>query len=158
MDKTSADLSAPIRPFRCWMTGSFAGITAATLRGSQGSAQGGSEWRVLRHSRYGVGETVQRIVAAARLQGLSVLAVLPGPGQLLVLASSVGGTVMVMDRADSAPEMPLSMLVRAGADGGCDVWVVVLAENRAQRLWDELPRAAADDVHALPQVVEYALQ
>ena len=63
---------------------------------------------MLRHSRYGVGETLQRIEASAHEQGLPTLALMRGERPMLVLASSVGGTLVVMEEADSRPAMPLA--------------------------------------------------
>src|SRR5258705_11146091 len=72
------------RPFRLWMTGSIAVVMAALLpsRASAESEQNETH-RVLRHSRYGVTETLQSIEAAALSQGLSGVALVaasPQPG------------------------------------------------------------------------------
>lgn len=155
------------RPFRLWMTGSCAVVMAALVP-ARGLAALEVEpgKKAVRHSRYSVTETVQRLQAAAFDQGLSVLALVPGARPVLVLASSAGGTLVVMERADSRPEMPFSMVVREGAAGGADVLVPTLSGDRDPgdwrhwrdwRDWRELPAGVADDLRALPGVVERAL-
>ena len=146
------------RPFRLWMTGSLAVVMAAMipLRGASESERSHA-LRLLRHSRYDVSETLQRIELAARDRGLSVLARVAGAPPVLVLASSIGGTLVVMNEADSRPAMPLSLMVTAAADGGADVLVASAHEAGAPGDWSELPSAVVDDVRALPGVVERAL-
>ena len=142
------------RPFRLWMSGSFAVVMAALIPLREvGAEERSSTLRTVRHSRFDVLETVQRIEAAARVQGLSVLARVGGDRPVIVLASSMGGTPVVMQDADSQPDVPLSVLVRAGTEGGADV----LIATDAQR-WSGLPLAAADDLAALPGLVELALR
>ncbi|CAM5797612.1 hypothetical protein [Rhizobacter fulvus] len=146
------------RPFRLWMTGSLAVVMAAMipLRGASESERSHG-LRLLRHSRYDVSETLQRIELAARDRGLSVLARVAGAPPVLVLASSIGGTLVVMNEADSRPAMPLSLMVSAAADGGADVLVASTHEANASSDWSELPSAVVDDLRALPGVVERAL-
>ncbi|KQW36991.1 hypothetical protein [Rhizobacter sp. Root404] len=146
------------RPFRLWMTGSLAVVMAAMipLRGASESERSHA-LRLLRHSRYDVSETLQRIELAARDRGLSVLARVAGAPPVLVLASSIGGTLVVMNEADSRPAMPLSLMVSAAADGGADVLVAATHEANASSDWSELPSAVVDDLRALPGVVERAL-
>ena len=146
------------RPFRLWMTGSFAVVMAAMIPLRDVSeAEREHTMRVLRHSRFGVTETVQRIEAAARIQGLSVLALMPGARPVLVLESSVGGTPILMDDADSRPAMPLSVMVREGARGGADVLVTAAAVAHPPQRWQDLPAAVRDDLDALPGLVDRAL-
>ena len=153
--------SDPRRPFRLWMTGSFAVVMAALAPVRSVPAFEFEPGRqVVRHSRFSVSETVERLQAAACDQGLSVLALVSGVRPVLVLASSAGGTLVVMHRADSAPEMPFSMVVRESPSGGSDVLVVTLSadrDSRDSRAWRELPAGVADDLHALPSVVDRAL-
>ena len=157
-----ADLIVPLearRPFRLWMTGSLAVVMAAMLplRGVSESERS-QVMRLLRHSRFGVTETLQRIEIAARDRGLSVLAKLAGTAPVLVLASAIGGTVVVMSRADSRPAMPLSLMVRESSGGGADVLVAAAsADEAAASDWSELPSSVAEDLRALPGVVERAL-
>ena len=142
------------RPFRLWMTGSFAVVMAALIPLREvGAEERASTLRMVRHSRFDVLETVHRIEAAARGQGLSVLARVGGDSLVIVLASSMGGTPVVMQHADSQPDVPLSVLVRAGIGGGAEV----LIATDAQR-WSGLPAAAADDLASLPRLVELALR
>ena len=156
-----AGVVAPIesrRPFRLWMTGSLAVVMAAMIPLRDVSdVEGDSAMRVVRHSRYGVGETVQRIEAAARDRGLSVLALMSGKQPVLVLASSIGGTLVVMDEADSHPEVPMSVMVREGPDGGADVLIGSASTSDVPRDWQSLPAAVVDDLRALPGLVDRAL-
>ncbi len=141
------------RPFRLWMTGSFAVVMAALIPLREvGAEERSTTLRVLRHSRFDVLETLQRIEYAARGQGLSVLVRVGGERPVIVLASKMGGTPVVMQDADSQPDVPLSVLVRAASEGGADV----LIATDVQR-WSGFPSAAADDLAALPGLVERAL-
>ena len=141
------------RPFRLWMTGSFAVVMASLIPLREvGAEERSGSLRMVRHSRFDVLETLQRIEAAAVGQGLSVLARVGGDRPVIVLASSMGGTPVVMQNADSQPDVPLSVLVRAGTEGGADV---LIATDSAA--WSGLPAAAADDLASLPQLVDRAL-
>ena len=111
------------RPLRLWMTGSVAVVMAAVLPLRDGSqAERSHLMRLLRHSHFSVNETVLRLEASARDQGLSVLALLHGTRPVLVLASSIGGTPVVMQDADSPPAMPLSLMVREAAPAVRTCW------------------------------------
>ena len=139
------------------MTGSLAVVMAAMLP-LRTASETDRSLRLLRHSRYNVSETLQRLELAARDQGLSVLAKLAGAPPMLVLASTIGGTLAVMSDADSRPEMPLSLMVRPAADGGADVLVASAQRvDDAASDWSELPRSVVADLQALPGVVERAL-
>lgn len=146
------------RPFRLWMTGSIAVVMAAIapVRDLSGAARSQAT-RVLRHSRYGVGETVRRIEIAARERGMSVLATTTGALTVLVLASSIGGTPVVMEEAGSQLAVPLSITVQASNDGGADVLVASTTAGAASDVWEDLPAAVADDLAALPALVDRAL-
>ncbi len=154
----TASLIKARRPFRLWMTGSLAVVMAAMipLRGASEDERHHA-MKLLGHSRFDVSETLQRIESAARDRGLSVLARLEGAPPMLVLASSIGGTLVVMNDADSPPAMPLSLMVSAAADGGADVLVAAAAGQGGASDWSELPRSVADDLRALPGVIERAL-
>ena len=139
------------RPLRLWMTGSIAVVMAAVLPLRDVSqAERSHLMRLLRHSHFSVNETVLRLEASARDQGLSVLALLHGTRPVLVLASSIGGTPVVMQDADSPPAMPLSLMVREGRAGGADVLV-------AASDWQGLPATVADELASLPRLVDRAL-
>ena len=143
------------KPFRLWMTGSIAVVMASlcTGRGVLDDERLNASMRLLRHSRFGVAETVERIEAAARERGQSVIARMDGVGSVIVLASSMGGTPVMMVRAGASPDVPLSVQVRSTSDGGADVLVAdALAFG-----WDELPAPVADDLAALPALLERAL-
>ncbi len=145
------------RPFRLWMTGSLAVVMAALVPVRDVSdSEPNTSMRVLRHSRFGVNETVLRIEQSARLHGLSVLARIDGSRPVIVLASSVGGTLVVMDGVTSALDVPMSVMVRAGVAGGADVLIAANAPLGTDR-WSELPAAVADDLAALPELVASAL-
>ena len=139
------------RPFRLWMTGSLAVVMAAVMPVRDVSqAERSQLMRLLRHSQYGVNETVSRIEAMARDEGLPVLALLRGDHPVLVLTSRAGGTPVVMQEADSLPAMPMSLMVRQGRAGGADVLVTPSD-------WLDLPAAVADELASLPRLVDRAL-
>ena len=151
-------LADPRRPFRLWMTGSLAVVMAAMLPLRAASELERSQaMKLLRHSRYDVTETLQRIETAALDGGLSVLARVPGAPPALVLAASIGGTLVVMDEAGSRPAMPLSLLVSAARDGGADVLVAFGPEAAAVDDWSDLPASVVAEMRALPGLVERAL-
>ena len=139
------------RPLRLWMTGSLAVVMAAMLPIRDASqAERNHLMRLLRHSHFGVRETVQRLEASARVQGLPVLAMLHGERSVLVLASSAGGTPVVMHDADSHPAIPLTLIIHEARAGGADVLV-------AASDWPDLPAPVADELASLPGLVERAL-
>ncbi|MEO6030846.1 MAG: hypothetical protein ABIP61_02910 [Burkholderiaceae bacterium] len=140
------------------MTGSLAVVMAAMIP-LQDMSDIDRTMRVLRHSPFSVSETVQRIGVAAHDQGLGVLAMVAGVQPVLVLASSVGGTLVVMDEADSQPAVPLSLMVRAVRWGGADVWIGSTPATASGNpgVWDDLPTAVAGDLEALPGLVDRAL-
>ena len=146
------------RPFRLWMTGSLAVVMAAMipLRGAS-EAERNHAMKLLRHSRFDVSETLQRIEIAARDRGLSVLAKVSGSQSVLVLAASIGGTLVVMNEADSRPAMPLGLMVSAAPDGGADVLIASAQPGGETSDWSELPESVADDLRALPGVIDRAL-
>ena len=148
----------PRRPFRLWMTGSVAVAMAAMLPLRAASeTERNQAMKLLRHSRFDVSETLQRIERAAIDQGLTVLARMPGSSPALVLAASIGGTLAVMDNADSRPAMPLSLMVSAAFGGGADVLIGAAPGEGAASDWSELPASVADDLRAFPGVIERAL-
>jgi uncharacterized protein (DUF302 family) len=159
--ESPAGVLAPVetrRPFRLWMTGSLAVVMAALMPVRDVSpSERGQLMRLLRHSQFGVRETVQRIEASVRDEGLSVLALLGGERPVLVLASRVGGTPVVMQNADSRPAMPLSLMISEGRGGGADVLVASFAGAPVASGWADLPDAVVADLAALPMLVERAL-
>jgi hypothetical protein len=146
------------RPFRLWMTGSLAVVMAAMIpvRGASEDERSHA-MKLLRHSRFDVSETLQRIELAARDRGLPVLARMEGASPMLVLASSIGGTLVVMSDADSRPAMPLGLMVSANRDGGADVLIASAQAESAAADWSELPASVAADLRALPGVIDRAL-
>jgi len=142
-------------PFRLWMTGSLAVVMASlcTGRGVLDVERLAGSMRVLRHSPYGVKETVKRIEDAARERGHAVLARVGQQGQVIVLASSVGGTPVLMASADSPPDIPLSVQVLRSDDGGADVLVTQSLDSG----WDGLPESVADELAGLPELLDRAL-
>jgi uncharacterized protein (DUF302 family) len=141
------------RRARFWMTGSLAVVMAAFV-----PARGWSEStdRLLRHSRYGVIETAHRIEEAARREGLSVLARMGGHDTLIVLASAQGGTPVLMDESNTRLAMPMAVQLRQTADGGADVSIALVPMALAGE-WQQLPSGVADEVRALPIVLDRAL-
>ena len=142
-------------PFRIWMTGSLAVVMASlcTGRGVLDAERLASSMRVLRHSPFGVGETLRRIEAAAEARGLQVLARVGQQGPVIVLASAAGGTPVLMESADSAPDVPLSVQVVRSADGGADVLVPQSLDSG----WDGMPDRVADELAGLPALLDRAL-
>ena len=146
------------RPFRFWMTG-CAAVVVAALGGPRAFAAEGRHLQ-LKQSRYGVVETVQRIEACAREHGLGVFArldvrgaslVVEGSQAIIVLASSRGGTPVLMESADASLDLALMVHVRDGAQGGAEV----LFSNSD---WSGLPAEIAQDMAELPRVVAEALE
>jgi uncharacterized protein (DUF302 family) len=147
------------RPFRFWMTGGIAVVTAA-LGGK--SALGEERQATSRSSRWDVAETVQRLEARAHEHGLAVFARMAEPGARFSAATSQGGTVIVfesssaggtpvlMASADSKPNLPLSVLVRRNEAG--DVEVLLQVQE-----WDDLPADIARDMTEMPHIVAEAL-
>lgn len=153
--------SALRRPLRLWMTSSLAVVMAAfvptrVLAESQAPEPLQDVERLLRHSRYGVAETLQRIEAAAASQGLSVLMRMGGQQPVIVLASSVGGTLVVMDEASSQIDIPLALRLRRSADGGVDV-ACGASRRMMQTGLQDLPPAVVSDLAALPLLLDRAL-
>ena len=81
----------------------------------------------------------------------------PGPNVLfvavIVLASSMGGTPVLMASADSPPDVPLSVQVVRSADGGADVLVTQSLDSG----WDGMPASVADELAHLPELLDRAL-
>jgi hypothetical protein len=148
----------PRKPFRLWMTGSLAVVMVSlcTGRGVLDDERLSVSMRVLRHSPFGVTETVQRIESAARLRGQRVIARVDGAASLIVLESSIGGTPVLMVRSDSLPDIPMRVQVRRSSDGGADVLVAVEGDA-PPAAWAELPAPVAEDLAALPALLDRAL-
>ena len=144
------------RPFRLWMTGSLAVVMAAMVPLRDVDAAERKGLQLLRHSRFDVRETVQRLEAAARGHGLSVLARISGAQPVIVLACVAGGTLVVMEHADSPPTVPMSLLVHAVASGGADVCLTSRLRGRPAD-WHGVPSSVANDLAALPGWVARAL-
>jgi hypothetical protein len=145
------------RPARLWMTGSLAVVMMALMPGRfAANEERPRSSKVARHSPYSVDETVQRIEATARDDGLSVLVRLDGVRPVIVLASSIGGTPVVLDESGARPDMPLAVQVRAGAGGGSEVLFAASAEA-GDSDWTELPAGVAEDLARLPGMLDRAL-
>lgn len=142
-------------PFRLWMTGSLAVVMASlcTGRGVLDAERLSSSMRVLRHSPFGVKETLRRIEAAAEERGLQVLARVGQQSSVVVLASTVGGTPVLMQSADSAPDVPLAVQVVRSDDGGADVLVPQSLDSG----WLGLPEPVADELADFPDLLGRAL-
>jgi len=140
-------------PFRFWMTGSVAVVMAALcytrLPDRDTEERHGGAPRALRHSAFGVGETVHRIELAARHRGLTVIARREGEFPVLVLASSAGVTPVVMRGPDSPPDVPYAGHVRAGDDGHAEVYLAEAVTG--------LPQDVAGDFETLPDLLDGAL-
>ncbi len=132
-------------PFRLWMTGSLAVVMASlcTGRGVLDDQRLSSSMRVLRHSPFGVKETLRRIEEAAEARGLQVLARVGQQGPVIVL----------MESADSLPDVPLAVQVVRSEDGGADVLIPQSLDSG----WDGLPAPVADELAELPGLLDRAL-
>ena len=137
----------------------FAGTTLAhpDLRGMVSHA-----------SRYSVAETVLRIEASAQRHGLQLFALVdrrgPEPSQgvavdagwkVLVLASSDGGTPVLMDRPGGRHAVPMSLVVRGNGAGGAEVLVGAGANDASLA---GLPAQVQRDLAELPGLVAEALR
>lgn len=146
------------QPFRFWMTGCAAVLVASMGAQARGDTRGDDRGAGMRHSRYGLKETVLRLEASAQRRGLQVLAHVAAPRRLgdggesllIVFASAAGGTPVVMDRAGGTPQAPLALVVSAGRLGEAEV-AVPPAD------WAGLPEGVEKELAALPQLVEEAL-
>ena len=147
----------PRRPYRLWMSGSVAVVMAALLpvRNAAASSSDGVGGSV-RHSRFSVIETVKRIEETALRHGLTVLARTGGDRPVIVLASSAGGTLVVMNEGSPQPDVPLSVQVRESQGGGADVWISASPLQFGDE-WRDLPAALARDLVSLPALVDSAL-
>lgn len=145
-------------PFRLWMTSSLA-VVMLSVFSTRTAWQGdrSEPTRLMRHSPFGVEETLRRIEMAVHEQGLSVMARLGGQRDpVIVLASAVGGTPVLMSANGSYPDMPLSVQIKASFFGGCDV-VMVCPPRTPETDWCDLPHSVLHDIASLPQIVESAL-
>ena len=143
-------------PARLWMTGSVAVAMVALMHGRvAGNEERPRSAKVSRSSPYSIEETLKRIEAAARGDGLTVLMRIDGAQTAIVLGSSVGGTPVMQD-GDAPPDMPLAVQVQADARGGTEVLITASART-ALGDWAELPAAVADDVARLPGMLDRAL-
>jgi uncharacterized protein (DUF302 family) len=144
--------------FRLWMTNSRAVVMLSVFasRPSAGRDQYAPS-RVVRHSPYGVAETLRRIELAVSEQGLSVMARFGDERQpVIVLSSSVGGTPVLMSEGDVHPDIPLSVQIRSSFFGGADV-VMMCPSSVPETDWCDLPDSVIQDIVSLPQLVETAL-
>ena len=81
---------------------------------------------------------------------------LNGTQPVIVFGSSIGGTPVVMDRADSRPAVPLSVGVREGA-GGCAEVLLADAARDSEADRADFPAEVTDDLAAPPKWVGRAL-
>jgi uncharacterized protein (DUF302 family) len=140
--------------FRFWMTGGVAVVLAAL--GARAMAMEPRSG-VLRSSRYGLVETLQRIEASAARHGLAVFARSSSVGvadgrtsYVIVLESIEGGTPVLMDGPHAAPDIPLSLTVRQGDGGLAEVEI-------AASDWEDLPVEVTRDLASLPGLVDEAV-
>lgn len=140
--------------FRFWMTGSVAVVMAALCyarlpaRDTEDDKHGSTP-RALRHSAFGVGETVLRIESAVRERGLTVIARLDGAQPVLVLGSAGGVTPVLMRDPDSPPDVLYAVHLREGDDGRAEVYLGEATPG--------LPQEVARDLAALPALLDGAL-
>lgn len=143
-------------PVRFWRTGAVAVVMAALGQAGYATARGAADERQLvrRQSPYGIADTVLRIEGSARERGMAVFArsLRGGAARIIVLASAQGGTPVLM-HADEPErlELPLSVVVRLGADGSAEVL------SAAADHWQAMPHALALDLAELSAAVGAAL-
>lgn len=140
------------------MTSSWAVVTLSFFT-ARSASPGGREGpsRVMRHSSHGVPETLRRIELAVVDKGLAVMGRFGAEHQpVIVLASSVGGTPVLMSEGDLLPDMPLSIQIKPSFFGGSDV-LMVSPSASPHTDWSDVPESVAHDIVSLPQVVEAAL-
>ena len=116
-------------------------------------------------SPFGMAETMQRIEASAQRHGMQVFALVDrnaGPSarewefaQVLVLASTEGGTLVTMDHPGAAPAVPMSLIVRAHSDGGSEVLIGATTDFSAIA---GLPPQLRQTLDNLPELVAEALR
>jgi uncharacterized protein (DUF302 family) len=102
------------------------------LPDSDDAADAKAGWVTLT-SKYGLDDTVNKLTAAARSRGMSILAkVAPqragaqndqpkAPAMVLVLGDHEGHTPVVQDGADARPHLPMKVLVKTLRDGSTAV-------------------------------------
>lgn len=142
------------------MSGSLA-IVMASLAGHAESAPPDRRG-CIRASPYDIAETVRRIERTAVQQGMPVLARVDrssrGTAQwVIVLASSGGGTPVVLNETDAAPAVPLSVHVLQGPDGSAWVRLPEVDTTNAVPGDTDWPDSVVDELAGLPTLVELAL-
>lgn len=153
-------------PFRFWMTGCMAVVMSAFAGTTL--ARHESRGLISHTSRYSVAETVLRIEASAQRHGLQMFALVDrGPSssgksvsditgwKVVVLASSEGGTLVLMDRPGGQHAVPMSLVVRANGLGGSEVLV---GSPHSEESWAGLPVRVKRDLAELPELVAEALR
>ena len=146
------------RPFRLWMTGSLAVVMAAMIPLRLASdAERGQSMRVLGHSRFDIAETLQRIEIAAAPEGSPCWRCCRAKRRHWCSPRRSAAPSAVMREADSAPCVPLGLMVRVAEGGGADVLVASVHDSDVARDWPGLPASVIDELRALPVVVERAL-
>lgn len=142
---------------RCWRTGAaavvMAGLGQASLATWPAQAQAGP--RSCRPSPFDVHDTATRIEGSAQRRGMAVFArsLRGADSRFIVLASAQGGTpVLMRGGAIERIELPLSVLVRKGAEGRAEVLSAAIAN------WIEMPMSLADDLAQLDAALGDALR
>ena len=145
-------------PFRLWMTNSLAVVMLSVFSSCPAASRNRQlQTRVVRHSPFGVAETLRRIEVAVGEQGLTVMARFGDERQpVLVLSSSIGGTPVLMTEGEAHTDVPLSVQIRSSFFGGSDV-VMVCPRPAPETNWCDLPDSVIQDIVSLPQLVETAL-
>lgn len=143
------------KPFRIWMTGCVAVVMAALGTGRDAAAVEAEGLKRL--SRFGVVETVQRLLAGASSHGFSVFTSLQHAATRDVRSSTVivfepsrGGTPVWMELGSETPRLPLTLRVVLDAAGSTQVLM-------SHTLPDDLPADVAQDLVQLQGLVSDAL-
>jgi hypothetical protein len=150
--------------FRFWMTRCMAVVMAAFVGSGAARAVERSGTRS-QFSPFGMAETMLRIEASAQRHGMQVFALVDRSNganapewefaQVLVLASTEGGTLVTMDHPGATPAVPMSLIVRAHSDGSTEVLIGQAADPAAL---PGLPLQLRHTLDHLPEVVADALR
>jgi hypothetical protein len=142
-------------PWRSWLTSCMAVVMLAA-----GSVRVEAYEQRRRSSQFDASRMVDRLRSAAGAHGLSIVAVIPMPGQcadLIVLGPAPGETAVVQHDHANDPShdlaLPLALHVRATEDGHAEVSFHDLGLPGAQTL----PPDLRDGLAALPALVGTAL-
>ncbi len=142
-------------------------ISAATFALTAGSAAAADNGLLVRPSKYAVGDTVEKIEAAAKARGLVIFARIDHAGEaqkvgltmkptvLILIGSPKAGTPVMLAAPSAAIDLPLKALVAESADGSTTVTFNDPAYLKARH---GLPEELQKNVSGLGPLLDAALQ